>query len=414
LGIFGVILVYFIGLLKRKKYNANDANEDANYTKKIGIAILGAMFVAYLGHNMFIFDTFNSYLLFFIAIGYISFIYRRDTQIDLASQDTQIHAEHFSVDQRVREKRARYQRISAIILIPLILVTIWKTAVVPAKANYAATFGILYGRSDEYLPLAFDYFRKSLSYHPIQGEYIIRHHLARMVFRIFNKTDNPEKLGVEKIELDFALNEIYKNIKTDSLDPIPYLYAARLNEFISRLEQEKNINKAKERLNEAERLLNRAKELNSKNPYIYFELGQVQIFKGNLEEAIDFFDQGISIRPEVELGYWYKGVTYLDMGETEKGEEFIKEAEKRGYKKNISDIHRLLRIYVPLKDYPAIIELYLEAIKLEPTNAQFYASLATAYKENGEIDKAIEAAKMVGELDPNKKAEAEAWIEMIK
>jgi len=104
----------------------------------------------------------------------------------------------------------------------------------------------------------------------------------------------------------------------------------------------------------------------------------------------------------------------LDMGKIEKGEEFIKKAEESGYKKSISDIRRLLRIYVPLKDYPAIIELYLEAIKLEPTNAQFYASLATAYKENGQIDKAIETARKVGELDPNKKAEAEAWIEMLK
>ncbi len=231
-----------------------------------------------------------------------------------------------------------------------------------------------------------------------------------MVFRIFSRTDNPEELGVKEDDLVFATDEVYKNIKTDPLDPIPYLYAARLNEFLSRVNQEK----ADERLDKAEESLNKAKSLNEKNPYIYFELGQVYIFRGELRKAIEFFDEGISIKPDVDLGYWYKGVTYLDIGEIKKGEEFIEQAEERGYEKNISDIHRLLRIYTPLKDYPAIIEIYSEAIELQPTNAQFYASLATTYKENKEIDKAIETARRVGELDPELKPEAEAWIHILE
>jgi len=396
----------------------NDANEDANYTKKIGIAVLGVMFVAYVGHNMFIFDTFNSYLMFFITIGYISYRYRshytpKITPLD-ATTGVKGRNKGDSKASIEEDRISKQRRTAAIILILLVFFTIWKTAVIPAKANYAATFGIVYGKTGDFAK-SIEAFKKSLSYKAIQGEYIIRHYLARTIFRMFSATDNPEKkFGVAVEDLRYAIEEVSKNIRTDPLDPIPHLYVARLNEFVSRVEQKKNIDEAKEMLNEAERLLNRAKELNSKNPYIYFELGQVQIFKGNLEEAIDFFEQGISIKPEVELGYWYKGVTLLDMGKIEKGEEFIKKAEENGYKKSISDIRRLLRIYVPLKDYPAIIELYLEAIKLEPKNAQFYASLATAYKENGEIDKAIEAAKMVGELDPSKKAEAEAWIEMIQ
>jgi len=144
----------------------------------------------------------------------------------------------------------------------------------------------------------------------------------------------------------------------------------------------------------------------------------VRIFQNRRVEAIKFFDKGISIKPEVELGYWYKGVTYLykgvtylDMGKIKKSEE---QATERGYKKSVNDIHRLLRIYVPLKNYPKIIELYLEMIKLEPNNAQFHASLATAYKENGQIDKAIESARKVGELDLNLKLEADAWVHILE
>ena len=94
--------------------------------------------------------------------------------------------------------------------------TIYKTAIIPAKANYAATRGIVYGRSDKHLPMAFNYFRKSLSYNAIQTEYEVRHHLARMVFRIFSRTDNPQELGVKEEDIAFAVDEAYKNTKTDS------------------------------------------------------------------------------------------------------------------------------------------------------------------------------------------------------
>lgn len=383
LSIFVVLIYYFIRAFRKK------------IVKKLCLGIFSAMLIAYIGHNMFIFDTFNSYLMFFIILGYLSFLF------GLTKKELEVETEISSTKPRT----------AILIILALIMIfTIWKTAIVPAKANYAATRGIVYGRSDEHLPIAFDYFRKSLNYNVFQTKYETRHHLARMVFRIFSRTDNPEELGVKEDDLLFALDEVYKNIKTDPLDPIPYLYAARLNEFLSRINQEK----AKERLNEAEQLLNKAKSLNEKNPYIYFELGQVYIFRGEPRKAIEFFDQGISIKPEVGSGYWYKGVTYLDMGDMDKGEESIKQAIERGYYKNVSDIHRLLRIYTPLKIYPAIIELYLEAIELEPTNAQFYASLATAYKENGEIDKAIETARKVGDLDPELKPEAEAWIHMLE
>jgi O-antigen ligase len=384
-GIFGVLAYYFIRAFKIKKI------------RKLTLAIFGTMLLVYVGHNMFIFDSFNSYLMFFVVLGYLGFLF------GITDKKSEI--------EETKEIKSAKPRTALLIILALIVIfTIYKTAIIPAKANYAATRGIVYGRSDKYFPVAFDYFRKSLSYNAIQTDYEVRHELARMVFAVFSKTDNPQELGVKEDDLVFALDEVYKNIKTDPLDPIPYLYVARLNEFLSRINQEK----AKERLDKAEESLNKAKSLNEKNPYIYFELGQVYIFRGDFKKAIDFFDEGISLKPEVELGYWYKGVTLLTMGNIKGGEDFIRQAMERGFVKSVSDIYELLRVYVPLKNYPKIIELYLEAIKLQPTNAQLYASLATAYKENGEIDKAIETARKVGELDPKLKPEADAWINVLR
>lgn len=392
ISIWILLLYYFIRALKNRTAN------------RLTLGIFAAMLIAYLGHNMFIFDTFNSFLMLFAVLGFLNFLI-----IKPPVQDQKIETEERN--SASKEKIKKYQKAALIISIPLIIFTVYRTAIVPVKANYAATRGIVYARFEEYYPKAFDYFRKSLNYNFVQGKYEIRHHLARAVFRMFSKGDDVEKFGVKEEDIVFAINEVYKNIETDSLDPIPYLYAARLNEFLSRIVEPEEAGK---RLEEAERLIEKAGSLNDTNPYIYFELGQVRIFQGKFDQAIKFFDQGINLAPEAPYGYWYKGVTYLDIGEIEKGKENIAKAAELGYRGNISDIHRLLKIYVSLKDYPEIIKLYLRAIELEPDNVDHYTSLAAAYKENGQIDKAIEMARKAGEIDSNLKPEAEAFIRMLE
>ncbi len=425
LSIFVVLLWRLVGLFKRNRSGTNPARSGINPAKnginnrrRISVGVLGAMFIAYIGHNLFIFDSFNTYLLLFITLGYISYKYRshytpNTTPLSVGAGVKRRNKGDLKAS--IKEgKILTLRRVAAIILTPIVLLTIWKTAVIPAKANYAATRGIIYGRSDKHLATAFNYFRKSLNYNPVQGHYVIRHHLARVVFRIFSKTDDPRKFGVTIDDMQFALDEVYKNIEKYPRDYNSYLYGARLNEFISRVEQEENPQKAKQRLEEAERLLKRAIELNDTYPYIYFELGQVKIFQNKFEESIKYFDQGLELNPDVALGYWYKGRAYLLLGQEEKAEKLIKLAYEKGYTKTVEDIRKLIQLYIEEKNYPKIIELYKEAIKIQPQNAQFYASLAKAYQENGQIDKAIEAARKVGELDPSKKAEAEAWIETLK
>ena len=75
---------------------------------------------------------------------------------------------------------------------------------------------------------------------------------------------------------------------------------------------------------------------------------------------------------------------------------------------------RLINLYSKVGKYYKIIDLYQAAIKLQPKNAQYYASLAATYKAVGDIENAILVARKAGEIDPEFKDEAEAFINSLK
>jgi len=110
LSIFGVL---FVGLWKVFKNNANDAKRNANYAnaqEKVGIAVLGVMFIVYLIHNLFIFDTTANYLLFFLMLGYLNHRSR------LTRIKTQIDAEQISAEKGVT--KPTLSRLWQIMLVP--------------------------------------------------------------------------------------------------------------------------------------------------------------------------------------------------------------------------------------------------------------------------------------------------------
>ncbi len=106
-----MLIYYFIRVFRKK------------LVKKLTLGIFGAMLIAYIGHNMFIFDSFNSYLMFFIILGYLSFLFgptKKELEVE-------------------KEINSTKPRTALLIVLALIMIfTIYKTAIIPAKANYAA------------------------------------------------------------------------------------------------------------------------------------------------------------------------------------------------------------------------------------------------------------------------------------
>jgi len=99
------------------------------------IAVFGVMLVVYFAHNLFIFDTMANYFMFFLVLGYINFVSRRNTQIDLRREvgDTQKYADIQRESAYSSEARPD-QRVSAIMVFILVVgavLLIYKTNIEP-------------------------------------------------------------------------------------------------------------------------------------------------------------------------------------------------------------------------------------------------------------------------------------------
>ena len=376
--------------------------------KKIDLAMLsvfGTMLIAYFIHNLFIFDTTANYLLFFLVLGYINYTCR--------SEKTQI------VIQNDTERKP--SPILIIVLIFLAAILIYKTNIEPARANYTSTRAILAGRAGN-IQMAFNKYQEALNCKPVfkegkktlecktspQGAYEIRHKLVTFVIQ-YNEALRKKGKELNQETLYYAIGEIRKNIEAHPSDYIPYLYLGRIYIILMAEEPES----AGE---QAEAAILSAIAINNKNPRGWYELGQAKLSQKKFDGAVEAFKKALELNPEVVISSWFLGMTYAQTGNIEEAIKYVDIAIEKGYtyQNSINDIMRLVNLYNKVGDYYRVIDLYKEAVAEQPSNAQFYASLAATYKAVGDIENAILAARKAGEIDPSFEDESEAFINSLK
>ncbi len=376
---FAIIFYLLIKRFKQKKVSFNF------------MAILGVMFIVYIVHNSFIFDTTANYLVFFLSLGYVNAITANKEKI----KKQQLSAEK------------GFNPFLALILGLLAIVLIYKTNIEPAKANYACTRAILAGRAGN-VQAAMAKYQEAFAYKTYQGQYEIRHRFATFAIQ-YNQVLKKKDKQVNADMLEKAIKEVNINIHQHSNDYVPPLYLARL--YILLLEQKPELAKQ-----EVEKAVQKALEINDKNPRVWYELGQARLSLKKYDQAVDAFKVALELNPDVTQSYWFLGMSQLKAGEFENAKQNIEKAIQKGYayKSSLSDIIRLIDLYSNTKDYYKLIELYETAIELQPENAQLYASLAVIYAKVGEIEKAISYAQKAGEIDESFKSEAEQFINNLK
>jgi len=379
--------------------------------KKIELAtfaVFGVMLIVYWVHNLFIFDTMANYLMFFIVIGYISYHYRGYTQIK-----TQIDTEEISVNPRINQRKSASTSNPLLIFILVVgaVLLIYKTNIEPAMANYACTRAILAGRAGN-VQEAFDKYQEALSYKTYQGKYEFRHRLATFAIQ-YNQNLYQKKQQVNQEMLNYTIEELEKNIKAHPLDYVPHLYLGRMYSFLIKVESKEKSEWAGEK---AEQAVMSALVINDKNPRVWYEVGQVELFLKKYDEAVEAFERALELNPDVTESLWFLGMSYAKLENTQEAIKYVEKAIEKGYnyKNSITNIVRLIDLYNKTGNYYEIIDLYKAAIKLQPQNAQFYASLAVAYKVVGDIENAILHAQKAIEIDENFREEAEKFINSLK
>jgi len=390
LSIFFFIFYILIKKFKKKKIG------------KVTLGVLAVMLIAYGGQNLFIFDTFANYFMFFLVLGYVNHI-SRYTPIVPPKADTQIDVE---AEKNRQEERSPSVFLMAILLI-LAIMLVYQTNIKPARANFACTRAILAGRAGN-VQQAVDKYQEALNYKTPQGSYETRHKLATFAIQYIENQRRKNK-DFDPSLLYYAIKEVGKNVETYPLDTIPYLYIGRM--YILLIDKEPEI--AGE---QAETAIRKAVEINPRNPRIWYELGQAQLSRKKYQEAYESFKRALELNPKVATSWWFVGVTAHQVGNYQEAVDDVEKAIELGYsqyKNSIIDLMRLVNIYEKVGNYYKVIEFYELAIKEQPKNPQLYASLAATYARIGNYNKAIEIALKAAEIDPKFREEAEAFINSL-
>jgi len=358
---------------------------------KVEFGVLSAMIIAYFGQNLFIFDTFANYFLFFLSLGYINFL----THISLSEEGAE--------DKASAQKIPSPFLITALLILAIILA--YQTGIKPAMANYACTRAILAGQSGN-AQKAFDKYREALNFKSPQGAYDIRHKLATFVIQLAESQRKKNK-DLDPALLYYAIKETEKNIEKYPMDTTPYLYVGRM--YILLMPKDSNAGQ------KAEEYIQKAIDLNPRNPRIWYEMGQAQLSRKEYQESYNSFKNALDLNPKVNLSWWFLGNVALQMGKYEEAVFDVEKAIEMGYsyQNSITDIMRLVTIYEKVGDYEKVLKYYIMATEEQPQNPQLFASLAAAYAKLGYREEAIKAAQKAAELDPSFKEEAEKFIQSL-
>ncbi|OGN13116.1 MAG: hypothetical protein A3J47_01340 [Candidatus Yanofskybacteria bacterium RIFCSPHIGHO2_02_FULL_43_22] len=359
-----------------------------------GISLIPAM-IAYIIHNFFIFDTSANFIIFFTVLGFISMLARDlDTNI-------QVHANGTN-NTNWKRNRTLINSI-AIALIMFVPGLIYKTNILPAKANYATTRAIVRGWQSDF-DGAIEKYKESLSY-DVPGKYDYRHRLAQYLVGAGGPSVKEEK--VKQIYF-YVLEEIDKNIRENSTDYLPYLYGSRLNIMLGQHEPESLYN------DKSLEYSLKALELSPTFVRTYFEIAQAYLNKKDLVKAVEYFQRAVDLNPDTGISHWYLGVAKIQAGDKNGIKNLEKSLEvKNEYIASEQDYTRMLSVYIESKDYLNIAWTLERLVAVNPINPQHYASLATAYVNLRRIDDAVAMARRAVQVDPSFEPDARMFLQSL-
>ncbi|MBI2063886.1 MAG: tetratricopeptide repeat protein [Candidatus Yanofskybacteria bacterium] len=363
--------------------------------RALGIGLI-SLIVAYMIHNSFIFDTSANFVVFFTVLGFIAWLTPRNGEINTKSQ-----IPNYNLSPKTYHLTMGQQTLLLLFLIGA-GVLIYRTNILPSKANYTITRAIVKSWAGDF-DGALAKYKEALAY-DVPGKYEYRHRLAQWLLEYTGGKKLGEK---EAAAIAYGIQQVQKNANETQQDYLPYLYISRAYIILGKNNPQSSYSD--------EALKNSLKALEISPSFIrtFYEVAQAYLNKKDYENAIKYFQRAAELNPDVGLSYWYLGATYLETGNVESGLKAINRAIELGYAFSESDTLRLISLYVKAGDFNKIAVLYEQLVHAKPSNPQYRASSAAAYAKIGKIDEAVEQARAAAKLDMAFEAEARAFVKSL-
>jgi len=400
-GIVGLISYLFIfvaafGILEKTK-----KKEEQFFTALVFEAIL----IGYFVQNVFIFDFHESYLMFFLVLGFIASLNTNVIPMKMGISDSRLRGNDNISRNGGGTKDFVPELTKGFILIVsfcLIFYSLSQFVIKPyaISKNIITTIKALTKKDYEN---AFQLYKKNL-YSAGRFENMRKDTVLGVENAFANYVTPSESL---KPFMDDLISETEQLIQKE-----PWNYRLVMNKVQLQLNESMW---DKEKIEEAEQTAQELVKIAPYFPQTHLLLSKIYFLENDLEKAKEEAEKVISLYPQEPTAYYILGLYYSNKKDDENTNKYFVQAARYGYLfKDKNTILQIANLLAQEKDYETIAKLYLQAINLDPKDAEMYVHLAAAYGKMQNKEKAIEYAKKAAELNPDFKQASENFIQLIE
>jgi O-antigen ligase/tetratricopeptide (TPR) repeat protein len=382
--LFGVL---FWQLQKVKYTNLHECEHEPTRIVAQGIQ---ATIIAYLVANFFSFDSFSSYLISFLLIGY---------SLHLISEKRS-EERGFKRIRRIYTDILKWQGAIIFLLFILLVWFIWDFNIKPLKINLEIESACRFSekglcqkaieKMEKILP------EKSFLDHYLRLEYL----------------DIIAQCVQENREMAFELAKKATEILKENTKIRPYytrnwlLLGGYTNILIEG--GEKNLK------DEAISYFEKAKEISPKRQEIPLGLSKTYLLTEEYQKAKESAQECINLNARLGDCWWQMALINVYLGEEEMAKKNMEIAKEKGYQIDSEiSLLELAKAYLKREKYQELIKIYQKLIAIKPKNPKYHIALAVFYKESGQIEEAKKEALKILELFPEYKKEAEEFLKTL-
>lgn len=281
-------------------------------TKPIIALVFSAFFISYFIANLFSFDTLGTYLIFFLALGFLENSVFKHIGNSVSKKETE-----FPVNKN--KKFLKLILISPFILLSLI--TFFQLNFKPTSASLAFVRAV---NETDFRKNLLGY-QEGISKNTFYDNDFEREAARQLIFVLENHQPPREiekKIVETLVGLQSSLEKKLEAPERHFLET--YELLARINERIYLLEQDQ------EALEKMEEIINYALAFNEHKPELYRLLGKKEIFQGNFSRGEEYFQKSLEKTGQSfgDRVYFHKslGAAYLRAGVKEPAAENLKKA----------------------------------------------------------------------------------------
>ncbi len=165
---------------------------------------------------------------------------------------------------------------------------------------------------------------------------------------------------------------------------------------------------------DAERVLTEAVKISLQKQEVHLLLGRLYLLRQNFSQALAEQRLAVELAPQIDSSHWFYGLALIASGDRKAGLLEIEKALELGYTLTADKKLYVLDLYSEEKNYPKLIEEYKKLIEAEPSNVNWYIKLATVYAVSNDKKSALDTAQYILSQAPELKVEVDNFIKEYK